>query len=81
VALKCSPSALIFEPTALTRRTVTTVPAGRATCLPPDVDVNDVAEASVCSPAGLVEQATDTKRRGSKKLYRAKHLFIFIDTS
>jgi hypothetical protein len=47
--------------------------------LPPDVDVDDVAEASVFSPAGLVEQATDAKRRRSKKLYRAKHLFI--DTS
>jgi len=77
VALKWSPFALIFEPTVLDKRTVTTVPAGRATCLLSDVD--DVAEASAFSPTGFVEQATDAQRRRSKKLCRAKRRYT--DTS
>ena len=51
MALKWSPLALSFEPTALDRRTVTAVPAGRVTCLLPNMC--DVAEASAFSPAGF----------------------------
>jgi hypothetical protein len=60
---------------ALDRRTVTTIPAGRATCSLSDVD--EVVEAPVFSPAGFVEQATDAKRRRSKKLWwKMKHQVV-----
>src|SRR3989441_7168779 len=63
-----------FEPTALAKRTVTTVPAGRVTCSLPNIW--DAAEDSAFSPTGLVEQATDAQRIRSKEETIAKRRYM-----
>ena len=73
MALKWSPLALSFEPTALDKRTVTAVPGGKVTWLLPNMC--DVAEASAFSPLGLVAQATDAQISRSKKLWRVTRRF------
>jgi hypothetical protein len=61
MALKCSPFALSFEPTALARRTVTAVPAGSVTSLGPNklADLLEGALESELSSALLLEQPVE----------------------